>query len=114
MQTLQVDGRPPHALVQDNPHQIGDGVRAVARAADRGSEGRHEVAKRIALPLPILEDPPAIGCQPAAFASPPRWAGAAREATTRMKLAVRAMRGGIVTDPLPIFGGIMPPPRCGT
>jgi hypothetical protein len=55
-QPLEIDGRQPHPVVEDDPHQIGERIGPIAGTADRGAVGGHDVPERVALPLPVLQD----------------------------------------------------------
>ena len=56
MQGIDAQHRQTHAIVQDNPHQLGERCRAIPRAAQRGGQRRHQVIKRITDFLPALVD----------------------------------------------------------
>ncbi len=50
-------GRSPNAVVQDDAHQFGKRVGAIAGGADRGAKRRDQVGERIAHLAPILVNP---------------------------------------------------------
>jgi hypothetical protein len=58
MQALDAHRGLPDAIVQDDPDQLGERLRTVSGAADRGGVGRHQGIERVAEPAPRLVDAP--------------------------------------------------------
>ncbi|MDT4817330.1 hypothetical protein FQZ97_504050 [compost metagenome] len=54
MQAVDAQRRQAHAIVEDDAHQLGQGRRPVAGAAQRGGERRHQVVERETELFPLL------------------------------------------------------------
>ncbi len=55
LQLLDIGGGQPHAVIDDDAHQRGESIRAVARTADGGRQRRHQSIERPTLLFPFLK-----------------------------------------------------------